>query len=84
MNRVVLHIDRLVLRGIDPADAPAVSAGIRTKMESLLGESGIAQTIAGRGDRFRIKGGTAHFDQAGTAGDLGLSVGKRIARGVTS
>jgi hypothetical protein len=84
MTRVILHIDRLVLCGIDSADTNAVSAGIRAQLETLLSEPDVAETLAGRGDCYHIKGGIAHFDQAGAAGDLGLSIGKRIAKGMTS
>ncbi len=35
-QRVVLHIDRLVLRGVDPADAAAVALALRTELGSLL------------------------------------------------
>ena len=65
VTRIVLHIDKLVLRGIDRADAAAVSAGIRAQLKSLLVEPGVAATLATRGDHFRIKAGTAQVDQAG-------------------
>ena len=35
-QRIVLHIDRLVLRGIDRADAGAVSAAIQAELQRLV------------------------------------------------
>jgi hypothetical protein len=36
MTRVVLHIDRLVLRGIDRGDAASLSAALRTAVGEAL------------------------------------------------
>ena len=35
-HRVTLHIDRLVLRGVDPHDAAAVAQALRAELGSLL------------------------------------------------
>ncbi|MEL7940108.1 MULTISPECIES: hypothetical protein [Pseudomonas] len=41
MTRIVLHIDRLLLRGIDPADADALAAALRQEVQRLLSVSGL-------------------------------------------
>ncbi len=84
MTRVVVHIDKLVLRGIDRADAPAVSAGIEAQLQQMLVAPGMAASLAGAGDRYRIKAGVVEFDRTGGAQQLGRKAGMRIARGVTS
>ncbi len=84
MTRVVVHIDKLVLRGIDRADAAAVSAGIRAQLKSLLVEPGVVVTLATAGNRSRIKAGTAQVDQACGASSVGRNIGNQIAKGVAT
>ena len=40
MTRIVLHIDRLVLRGVDPADAQAVRSALQAELGTLLAAAG--------------------------------------------
>lgn len=40
MAVIVFAIDSLVLRGIAPADAPAVRAGLEAELERLVGREG--------------------------------------------
>lgn len=84
MTRVVLHIDKLVMRGIDRADTVAVTAGIRAQLKSLLCDPGVATMLSNGGDRFRIKAGSVQYDRADRGTSLGLNIGRRIAKGVTS
>lgn len=82
MTRVIVHIDKLVLRGIDRADTAEISAGIRAQLKSQLVEPGGVETLATVGDRSRIQAGTAQVDQACVASSLGRNIGNRIAKGV--
>jgi hypothetical protein len=44
MSRIVLHIDRLVLRGIEPDDATAFAEALRAELQRQLTAHG-AQTL---------------------------------------
>jgi hypothetical protein len=37
-RRVTLNIERLVLRGVDPADQRAVAAGLKAELAKVLGD----------------------------------------------
>jgi hypothetical protein len=38
-KRLSVHIDRLVLRGIDPSDQQALAKGLKTELARVLGNS---------------------------------------------
>jgi hypothetical protein len=40
MSRIVLHIDRLVLRGIEPNDAESFSAALQAELQRQLATEG--------------------------------------------
>lgn len=82
MSRIVLHIDRLVLRGIDPTDAKAISTGLQTELQRLLATPEIAPTLARSGDRFLIDGGSVTFAANTPGKSLGQAIGGKIAKGV--
>jgi len=84
MTRVVVHIDKLILRGIDRADARAISAGIEAQLRQLLGGPALAASLAEAGDRRRVKAGVVEFNKAGGAGQLGREAARKIVKGVTS
>ncbi len=84
MTRVVVHIDKLVLRGIERADAAAVSAGIEAQLQQMLVAPGMAASLTDAGDHHRIKAGVVDASIAGGAHQLGRKAGKRIVRGVIS
>jgi len=84
MTRVVMHIDKLVLRGIDRADARAISVGIETQLKQLLGGSMLPTSLAEVGDRRRIKAGVVKFKKAGSAERLGRKAAKQIVKGLES
>ena len=75
MKRIIMHIDKLVLRGIDHADAAAVSAGVQADLQRLLAEPGAASPLTGGGHRYRITAGTVHV----THGTRGRAMGHAIA-----
>ena len=84
MTRIELHIDKLVLRGIDRADAKAVSAGVQAELRRLLADPGAVRALHQSGDRLRIKAAPAQIP-AGTAGrDTGQHIAASIVSGVKS
>lgn len=84
MRRVVLHIDRLVLRGIPQAGAPAFSAGLRAELQSILGSDPSVDALSNRDDPRPVRAGTVRVPHGAAAGAVGRAVAGRIVRGATS
>ena len=80
MSRLVLHIDRLVLTGIDRHDADAVAAGVQAELQRLLAEPGAAAALADAGPRGRIHAGQVAVAGKGQA--MGQALAGGIARGI--
>lgn len=83
MMRIVLHIDRLVLHGIERSDAAAVTARIRAEVQRMLSASDTAQSIAGTGSRSRVAG-EVRVAAGGGARALATAVAGRIVQGIKS
>lgn len=81
MTRIVLHIDRLVLRGIDRADAPAVTAALRDELQRRLAVSGTRAQLS-RGPEAHIDAGRIRLAAGTRPASLGRASGRRIARGM--
>ena len=77
MTRVVLHINRLVLRGVDPADAGAVATALRTELAQLL-RADAGATHAAHGDSAVLRAGRVHLAPDNPGAALGRSVAARI------
>lgn len=76
MSRIVLHIERLVLRGIDPADADAVAQALREGLRQQLGLSG----VRAQGNRYRFNAGSVGIAHADDAAALGRAIAERIVQ----
>ena len=74
MKRVVLHVDRLVLNGIDRTDAQALSAGLQVELQRLLSLPGATTTLLATGDQARVRAAPVTM----APGD-GLLAGRAIA-----
>jgi len=77
--KLVLHIDRLVLRGVPAAERDAVVAGLQASLVHELGLPGVAEQVAGSGHRDRVR---APFAAPSGAQALGRDAGRRIAHGM--
>jgi hypothetical protein len=75
MKRIVLHIDRLVLRGFDPADGDRLAEGLRQELGALLATAETAQAMTVWQSTPRLRAGTVHIDH----GAPPVRVGQRIA-----
>ena len=78
MTRVVLHIDRLVLRGVDAGDARAVASALRAELGQLLRADGGAALVA-QGNRAVLRAGRVTLAQGTTGQALGQAVAAHIA-----
>jgi hypothetical protein len=76
--RVVLHIDRVSLRGVPREQREAVVEGLREGLAQAFIQPGVAQQWAGSGHRERVRGS---FSQPADAWSLGRDAGRHIAGG---
>ncbi len=78
MSKVIVHIDRLVLRGVDPSDQKAVATALQTELQRQLTEPGIARRID-PGHRYRLDAGQVQMGKE----KLGTATGAAISRALT-
>jgi hypothetical protein len=79
VTRVILHIGRLVLRGIDVYDVRSFQAGLETALASTLEHSLANERLrAGTRDE-RSQRQLVHLPRAATAHRVGACVGRGIA-----
>lgn len=76
MTRIVLHIDRLVLRGIDQADADALAQALRDELSRQLEVC----PVRVNGDRYRLDAGSVHLAHGDDAKVLGRAIATRIVQ----
>lgn len=83
MSRIRLHIDKLVLRGLDPAAQRAFVASLRGGLESILAESA-SRAVWARPHRTPVLRLGRMSLEPGThgAGKLGAQVARGIGRGL--
>jgi hypothetical protein len=78
MMRVHIHVDRLVLHGVDYADRHSAVAAIERELTGRLGQPGAAEQLAGLGHRDRLPSGRVTID----AGSRRVILGAAAAGGV--
>lgn len=83
MRRIVMHIDRLALRGLGRGDAPAVVAGLRSELQRLLAQPGAEAALVAQAGRATLRAGNAALPDGADAATLGRAVAGRIAGGGT-
>jgi hypothetical protein len=83
--RLNIHIDRLVLRGIDPSDQQAFANGLKTELARVLSDPQARAALA-RTRRTPVMrlGKLTMQPGLGGARDLGRGVAKAIGRGMKS
>jgi hypothetical protein len=82
--QVHLHIERLVLEGVDAGDRAALSAAIEAELAKLLRRPGAIEALGAARQIDRTDGGS--FRTAGEAGveAMGASLARAIHRGLAS
>lgn len=83
VTRVILHVDRLVLRGVGALNRDAVAEWLTRELQAQLARPHVADRLASRPDAVRLHVGRVRVD-ATTPTTLGRVVARRIARKVTS
>lgn len=84
MRRVVVHIDRLVLRGIRPEDRHQVAEGLRTELAASLGEPPAVAGIGRIGAIARLRAGRVSVVPGTTPGAIGAGAARRIRQAILS
>jgi hypothetical protein len=82
MKRVIVHIDRLVLKGFQHEDRHAVAAGLQQELAKLLAEPASAERLAGLGSVSRLRVGKAQIQQGAKPQRMGIEAARSIAQGI--
>ena len=78
MKRVVVHIDRLVLKGFRHEDRHAVAAGLQQELERVFADRDAVSVLSAMGDRPRLRVGGVNIAH----GSPPQRVGEHVARGI--
>jgi hypothetical protein len=83
VKRIVLHIDRLVLRGFHAADRDGIAQGLRAELGRLLADPASHERLGSTHHVPRIDAGRASVHASGDASQTGAAVGVAVGRGLT-
>lgn len=83
MTRVIVHIERLVLKGFQPGDRHAVAQGLQAELERVLSGRDAASRLRGLGDVPGLQVGGVPVEQGANPQRVGESVAQGIGRKIT-
>lgn len=83
MSRVVLHIDRLVLRGLTRAEAKAFRDTLGETLARQLARPGLADALRGQPHRARVRVASVSAP-GGDPAALSTAVGDGLARSLST
>ncbi len=78
MKRVVVHIDRLVLKGFRHEDRHAIAAGLQQELGRVFADRDTVSLLSAVGDVSRLQVDGVHIEQ----GSKPQRVGENVARGI--
>ena len=78
MKRVVVHIDRLVLKGFRHEDRHAIAAGLEQELGRVFADREAVSLLRARGDVSRLQVGGVPVEQ----GSRPQRVGENVAQGI--
>lgn len=78
MKRVVIHIDRLVLKGFRHGDRQSIASGLQQELGRVFADREAVQHLTTVGDVSRLQVGRVQFEQ----GSKPQRVGEDVARGI--
>ena len=84
MKRVILHIDRLVLRGFRHEDRHTVGEALHEELVRQFSTPDAPQHLASRDDLSRLKVGGVHMASSNKPSQVGTQTAQGIAREVKS
>ena len=80
MNRVIVHIDRLVLKGYRPEDRHAIAAGLQQELGRVFADREAVSLLRARGDVSRLQVGGVRIEQGSRPQRVGKSLAQAIGR----
>jgi hypothetical protein len=83
MKRVIVHIDRMVLKGFRNTDAPAIGEGMRGELARLLADPATGERLASLGHVSSHDAGKVRLAQDAKPQRLGISAGRAIVKGIS-
>jgi len=84
MTRLVLHIDHLVLRGLQSGDTRELSLAVQAELSRLLAQPGTAAALANGGDRARIRVPAMRLPAMADSQSLGHAIAGSLDGGLRS
>ncbi len=82
MRRVVVHIDRLVLKGFRHEDRHAIAEALREELGRQLGEATASRQLASLGNIPQLRIAGVRIEQEAKPSAVGAQVARGIARGM--
>ena len=80
MKRVVIHIDRLVLKGFRHEDQHAIAAGLQQELSQLLADPQAVQGLTDLGNVSRLRVAGVRIAQGSKPQRVGAQVAQNIGR----
>jgi hypothetical protein len=84
MKRVVVHIDRLVLKGFPHQDRHALAEGLQQELGRLFADPNAARQLASRGDAEQLKVSGLRVSPTSSPVTVGTQTARGIAREIGS
>ena len=81
MKRVILHIDRLVLRGFDSNDSEGIVEGLRMQLGQLLSDPNAADGLLKSGQTPRLRLDNVRFSHGSSSEGMGSQLATGIVGG---
>jgi hypothetical protein len=81
MKRIVLHIDRLVLRGFARADQDDIAEAMRVQLGELLANAAAVQNFADMPGLHRLQAGAVEVAHNARPAQIGKLIAGSIVRG---
>lgn len=82
MKRVILHIDRLVLKGFRNEDRHGIAEGLQQELTRQFADPLAAQQFTVSGDMSRLRVGSVQIAQGAKPQSIGLQVAQGIGEGI--
>ena len=79
MAIIVLHVDRLVLKGLARTDAAAITDGLRDALQARFSEPDARATLTAQSPRGVLNAGKVRLGP----GNNSASIGAALAKGIT-
>jgi hypothetical protein len=84
MRRVLVHVNRLVLKGIRHEDRLSLVEGLRRELRLQLAEPGLANNLQRETHVPRLDGGRIRLGSTAGPASIGTQAGRRITKVITS